>query len=102
MAKTLEQIAAEKKAVAFLKAENDKYKGLTGLILEACKAFGVALEFLFASRVDGDEAVIITNGGKRVRYKKGDKVEPLDYIAVTGINPAAKKRKVIAGKKKKD
>jgi len=71
-----------------------------GLIAAACKAYGIGAEYLFGSRVDGDEAVLVTNGGKKVRYKAGDKVEPLGSIAVTGINPAAKKRKVIAGKKK--
>lgn len=78
----------------------DLYKGLVGLTLAACKAFEVAAEFLFASSEKDGVATILTDGGKRVRYRKGDEVEPLDYIAVTGINPAAKKRKVIAGKKK--
>ena len=73
---------------------------LKGLVAEACKAFGIGAEFLFNSRVDGDEVVLVTNGGKKVRYKSGDEVEPLDDIAVTGVNPAAKKRKVIAGKAK--
>ena len=70
------------------------------LFADACEAFGIDAKYLLASKVYGDEVVLVTNGGKKVRYKSGDKVEPLDEIAVTGINPAAKKRKVIAGKKK--
>jgi len=74
--------------------------GLAELIIEACKAFGVALEYLFASSISDGVATIITNGGKRVKYKAGDKVEKLDDIAITGINPKLAKRKVIAGKAK--
>ena len=90
--------AAEKKAENKT-AEGKSLKG-QALINAGCKAYGIDAEFLFNSRVDGDEVVLVTNGGKKVRYKSGDEVEPLDEIAVTGVNPAAKKRKVIAGKKK--
>lgn len=71
------------------------------LIAEACEAFGIAQKHVMSSRYDAaaKEAVILTNGGTRVRYKAGDKVEKLDEIAVTGINPKA--RKVIAGAAKK-
>ena len=75
-------------------------EGLAELIIEACKAFGAALEYLFASSISDGVATIITNGGKRVKYKAGDKVEKLDDIAITGINPKLAKRKVIAGKAK--
>lgn len=70
------------------------------LIDEACKAYGIAPEYVFSSRIDTDFVVLLTNGGTRVSYKEGDKVEPLDDIAITGINPKTAKRKVIAGKKK--
>lgn len=77
------------------------------LIAAGCEAYGIADEFVFSSRVKPDEitgeaiAVILTNGGAKVFFKKGDEVEPLHHIRVTGINPEAKKRKPIVGKKKK-
>ncbi|MBW2606127.1 MAG: hypothetical protein JRD05_00680 [Deltaproteobacteria bacterium] len=101
--KTPEQIAKEKAAAEKAAAEKAAAeKGLKGqaLIDKACEEYGIAPEYVFASRVDGNTAIVLTNGGSRVRYKAGDKVEKLGDIAVTGINPALKKRKVIAGKKK--
>lgn len=70
------------------------------LIAEACEAYGIAAKNVVSSRYDATEktAIILTAGGKRVRFKAGDKVEPLDAIAVTGINPKA--RKPITGAKK--
>lgn len=72
------------------------------LIAEACKAYGIDPKFVFASRYDAKtgQAVVLTNGGSKVRFKAGDKVEPLGQIAVTGINPEWAKKKVIAGKAK--
>ena len=72
------------------------------LIAAACGAFGIAAKYVFASRVDKatGEAVVLTNGGSKVRFKAGDKVAPLSQIAVTGINPEWAKKKVIAGKAK--
>jgi len=72
------------------------------LIAEACKAYGIDPKCVFSSRYDAQtgEAIVVTNGGAKVRFKAGDKVEQLDPIAVTGINPKAAKRKVIAGKAK--
>jgi len=67
---------------------------------KARKAYGIAPQYLFSSRIDGKEVVLVTNGGKKVRYS-GEKVEPLGKIAITGINPELAKRKVIAGKAKK-
>lgn len=84
-------------------AEDKKEQNASGdkLIAEACAAYGIDKKYVFASRYDEKtkETVIVTNGGSRVRFKAGDKVEPLNAIAVTGINPV--KRKVIAGKEKK-
>ena len=70
------------------------------LIEEACKAYGIEAQHVLSSRYDATtkEAIIVTNGGSKVSFKAGDKVEPLGEIAVTGINP--KVRKVIAGKAK--
>lgn len=69
------------------------------LIAAACEAFGISPKYVFASAFHEDtgEAVVVTNGGSKVRFKAGSKVEPLDPIAVTGINPKPK-RKPIAGK----
>jgi hypothetical protein len=72
------------------------------LIAEGCKAFGIEGKNVFTSRYDADTktAIIVTAGGSKVRFQDGDKPAPLSQIAVTGINPAAAKRKVIAGAKK--
>jgi hypothetical protein len=72
------------------------------LIAEACKAYGIDPKYVFASAYHADtgEAVIVTNGGSKVRFKVGDKVAPLDQIAVTGINPKPK-HKPITGPEKK-
>ena len=68
------------------------------LITAACEAYGIAPKYVLASRIDPatGEAVIVTHGGSKVRFKAGAKVQPLDSIAVTGINPKPK-RKPIAG-----
>ncbi|MCE5212116.1 MAG: hypothetical protein LLG40_11225 [Deltaproteobacteria bacterium] len=88
---TPEELAAA--AAAERKAIGDKF------IKEACGRFGISPEFVHSARYDEatEEAVILTKGGTRVRYAKGDKVEKLDEIAITGINPKNAKKKVIAG-----
>jgi hypothetical protein len=72
------------------------------LIDEGCKAYGIDKKHLFASGIDrtGDKpvAVLLTNGGTRVRFAKGDKVEELDPVQVDGIS--RKKPRHVAGKKK--
>lgn len=72
------------------------------ILKQAREAYGIDPKYVFASRFDDatGEAVIVTNGGSKVRFKAGDKVERLDEIAITGVNPKAAKRKVIAGKAK--
>lgn len=72
------------------------------MIAEACEAYGIAPEFVFSSNYypKAGEAVIVTHGGKKVRWKKGQEVKRLDEISITGINPKWKDRKVIAGRKK--
>lgn len=73
------------------------------LITAGCKAYGIDPAYVLGSRIDPEtgEAVIVTNGGKKVRYASGQKdIEPLSEVEVTGINPKAKKRKPIAGKVK--
>jgi len=66
------------------------------LIAQACEAYGIDPKFVIGRAVRGGVAVIVTNGGSKVRFKPGDHVVPLDPIAVTGINPKPK-RKPIAG-----
>ena len=76
----------------FLKAE--KKQALTDadlkLINEACEVYGVDKKHLFASRIDREtgEAVIATNGGKKIRHRQGDpaRVE-LKEVDITGILP---------------
>jgi len=70
------------------------------LIAAACEAYGIVSKYVVGSAVKDGVATIVTNGGKKVRFKAGDKVEALDQISVTGINPAAK-RKPITGAAKK-
>lgn len=72
------------------------------ILAAALKAYGIGENSVLDSSFNGEtgEVTIVTNGGSKVRFKDGDKPEPLDKIAITGINPAATKRKVIAGKAK--
>ena len=67
------------------------------LIAQACDAFGIAPKYVIGSAVKDGVAVVVTVGGKKVRFKAGDKPVPLDQISVTGVNPNAKKRKPITG-----
>ncbi len=77
-------------------AEEKDQKLDKGLLAEACKAYGIDPKYVLNSRQEEDGTlVIVTNGGKKVRFKSGDRVESLDPIAVTGINPV--KRKPITG-----
>jgi len=73
------------------------------LITQACEAFGIDPKYIFAKTYDASTktATIVTNGGSRVRYRAGDKVEPLEQIAITGINPVKRKPITGAGDKKK-
>ncbi len=86
-------------------AESKKTENGIGdnIIDEALKAYGIDKKNVFSSRMDAEtgEAVIVTAGGKKVRFKAGDAAARLDEIAITGINPKAKDRKVIAGAPKK-
>jgi len=73
------------------------------LVDEALKAYGIDKKYVLASRIDAltGEAVVVTHGGKKMRYAAGQEVRKLDEIAVTGINPKNAERKVIAGAPKK-
>ena len=85
------------------KGKQEKGKAGEELIAEACKAYGIAPKYVLSSRGDAQtgEAVVLTQGGSKVRFKAGVDVAPLSPIAVTGINPEWAKKKVIAGKEKK-
>ena len=80
--------------------EEEKKGNENGSLLKAaCKAYGIDEKFVFASSVTEDkEVIIVTNGGAKVRWRPGDKCEPLDPIRVDGI--IRKKMRVVAGKKK--
>jgi len=70
------------------------------LIEDGCKAYGIPQEHLFHFRIDPrtKEAVLVTAGGKKVRYARGMEVEKLDPVAVDGIS--RKKPRHVMGKKK--
>jgi hypothetical protein len=74
-------------------------KGLN-LLSAACAAYGILDKYVLSSKVADDVATVVTYGGKKVRFKAGDKVEALDQISITGINPNPK-RKPITGAAKK-
>ena len=81
-------------------AEEKEVKGKAAdekLLAAACEAYGIDQKYVIGSAVKDGVAIVVTNGGKKVRFKAGDKVEKLDSVAVTGINPTAKKRKPITG-----
>lgn len=69
----------------------------TEICAAVCDGLGIANAHLMAANFDraSGEVVILTNGGKRVRVKPGQAIEPLSEIEITGINP--KKRKPIVG-----
>jgi hypothetical protein len=89
-------------------AENDKEKDQkekgkadqdAALLAKACEAYGIDPKYVFASNVSADGVVtILTNGGTRVKFRKGDKVRPLDPVAIDGIS--RKKPRIVMGKKK--
>jgi len=71
-----------------------------GLIGAACKAYGIEEQYVFSSNVYEDgEVVLVTQGGAKVRWRKGDEVAPLDPVQVDGL--IRKKMKPVTGAKKK-
>ena len=66
----------------------------SGLIEEACRAYGIQKNFVFASSEKDGMATIVTVGGFKVRYKAGDKPDPLPEYRVTGKGqPPPEKKK---------
>lgn len=73
-----------------------------GILSEAMKDCGIDAEYLVASRICADGSVVlVTAGGKKVRWVEGGVIPALSRIDITGINPKNDKRKPIAGKTKK-
>lgn len=71
-----------------------------GLIAAGAKAYGIDEKYILSSKVyPGGKVVIVTHGGVKVCWKKGDKAEPLEPIRVDGI--IRKKMKPVTGAKKK-
>jgi hypothetical protein len=70
------------------------------LIADGCKAYGIDKKHLFHTRIDRHtgEAVLVTNGGAKVRFAKDGTVKPLPPLRVHGIPP--EKTHVVMGKKK--
>jgi len=57
------------------------------LINEARKVYKIPKEYLFHSRIDEEtgEAVIVTNGGKKLRHRKGEEAKcKLTEVQITG------------------
>ncbi|MBN1495933.1 MAG: hypothetical protein JXA07_04135 [Spirochaetes bacterium] len=73
------------------------------MIAEAAKAYGIDSKSIFSSNYHADkgEVIILTAGGKKVHWTKGMQVKPLGQIAVTGINPNPKSKKLTPGPKEK-
>lgn len=67
------------------------------LVDAALEAYGVAREHCLRARVREGVVTIWTNGGKRVSWREGMEVQPLEEIEITGVNRRLEKRKVIAG-----
>jgi hypothetical protein len=70
------------------------------LIEDGCKAYGIDARYLDHARIDPrtKEAVLVTVGGKKVRYARDMEVEKLDPVAVDGIS--RKKPRHVMGKKR--
>lgn len=61
-------------------------------------AFGIDPKYVLASSVkEGGAVVVVTVGGEKIRWTPGDPAQELDPVRITGVNPAAAKRKPITG-----
>jgi len=71
------------------------------LIEAACAAYGITAQHLLGSNIDrsSGEAVLVTNGGAKVRYQAGQTVTKLPEIRITGINPNPKRRQLTGARK---
>ncbi|MBN2468017.1 MAG: hypothetical protein JXD19_07685 [Deltaproteobacteria bacterium] len=67
------------------------------LIDKACKAYGIDKKYVLGAVVDRKvrlavTAVIVTHGGKKVKFSAGDKVTKLTHTEVTGEEEAEAKK----------
>ena len=96
------EAAMKAKGVSVEADEGEKplTKAQEKLIAEGCKAYGIDRKLLFSSGIDPHtgEAVLLTDGGAKVRFGKGAKVVPLDRVRVDGVS--RKKPRHVMGKKK--
>jgi len=96
------EIAAREEALAEAddapQAEAKEFTAAEKKLIEAAaKAYGIAPEHVAGCNIRDGKAVICTAGGAKVTYAKGDKVEELTAIQITGVNPRPKKRKPLTG-----
>ena len=60
------------------------------IIREALKVYGIAGKYVFSSGIDKatGEAIILTNGGKKFRHRKGEPAKfELSHVQITGELP---------------
>lgn len=71
-------------------------------IAAACEAYGINPQYLLSSKFDvaTQTVMLLTHGGKKVKWRDGMDVSALSEIEITGVNPANANRKPIAGKAK--
>jgi len=87
-----ERIIAERERVSIELGEPQRplSKDEQKLINEALKVYKIPKEYLFHARIDPNtgEAVIVTNGGKKLRHRKGGEAKfRLTEVEITGELP---------------
>ncbi len=82
--------------------EAAKTKKGDDLVAQCLKAFGIEQQFVAGSVVRDDGVVVVcTSGGEKIEWRPGDEPRAIDPVRITGVNPAAAKRKPITGGGKK-
>jgi hypothetical protein len=74
----------------FFKGDKTMQKEEKSLLDEALRTYKVPPEYVFASRVYDEigQVVIVTNGGKRIRHRRGEEAEfELSQVEITGELP---------------
>lgn len=67
----------------------ERTEEIPSLVTEACKALGIDLKYLFAYKVyPENKVVVVTVGGFKASYTKGEKVERPPIEKITGVYPA--------------
>jgi len=87
-----ERMIAERERVSIELGEPQRplSKDEQKLINEALKVYKILKEYLFHARIDPNtgEAVIVTNGGKKLRHRKGEEARfQLTEVQITGEIP---------------